>query len=305
MEILFTEICKSLVIGFFIGGAIGLTGIGGGVLVMPSLIYLLGVSPVPAVGTGLLFSLFAKITGIIEHYRLRNIDIKTAVFFTIGSAPTTLLGSHFVNYLSISGKFPGLDNFLEYLMGSILIVTAILLVIENIVGRRRRKSADSGYTPAYLLSGAATKVMASGRGTRTAGEESPMRSDHGLPEFTFGRKAGCIVAGALVGTLIGATSIGGGVLVIPILMVFFGLSAAITVGTSILISIVPIVLGGLVYTLRQNINLPVLLPMFLGSLPGVVIASRLTRKIPQSILKAVLIIAIFAGMVSFFWGARR
>ena len=48
----------------------------------------------------------------------------------------------------------------------------------------------------------------------------------------------CIVLGALIGGLIGATSVGGGVLIVPMLIIVFGLSAARTVGSSIFIAMV-------------------------------------------------------------------
>ncbi len=274
MEILLLGICKALLAGFFIGGAIGLTGIGGGVLVMPCLIYIMGVPPVPAVGTGLLFAFFAKLTGIVEHHRLKNIDTRLALFFTIGSAPAALLTSQLVNYLSISGKFPGMDIFLQYVMGSILVLTAFLFIAGNIISVRKEN-------------------------WNSLHEEKQKRLK------TLKQKAGCVTAGSFVGMLIGSTSIGGGILIIPILSGFFKLGPAVTVGTSILISIIPVVLGGAVYAFNRNIDINVLIPMFLGSLPGTIIGSRLTAKIPQSIMRIILLSAIFAGMISFFIGARR
>jgi uncharacterized membrane protein YfcA len=267
MEILFLAAIKPLFVGMFVGIVIGLTGIGGGVLVMPSLIYILGVSPVPAIGTGLLYAFFSKIIGLIEHHRLKNVNVKTALFFTIGSAPATILSSRFVNYFSCQGKYSGLDSFLQYLMGSVLIATAILFLAQNAIAKNRKKKRSQ-------CEGSKQKIV-------------------------------CILFGCLVGTLIGSTSIGGGVLVIPILMIFFGLTPAATVGTSILISIVPTILGSTVYLISRNINFPVLLPMLLGAWPGTVLGSRLTRKVPEPILKRILMTAILAGIASFFWGASK
>ena len=283
LEILSLTVFKALLIGFSIGTVIGLTGIGA-ILAMPCLIYVLGISPVPAVGTGLLFGLLTRIRGAIEHHRLKNIDIKTSIYFAIGAAPSTIVSSRFVNHFSESGKFPGLDSFLQYAMGSILIVTLILLLIQNAMTWKNNSGQES--TPL----GAGLRGLS--RGKKAVG-------------FTRGRKIGCILAGALIGALIGATSIGGGVLAIPILMIFFGLNPAIAVGTSILISIICTMVGGTVYLLSRNINLPVLLPMVLGAWPGVVIGSRLTRRIPQRVLKIFLMIAIAGGTITFFWGARH
>jgi uncharacterized membrane protein YfcA len=88
-------------------------------------------------------------------------------------------------------------------------------------------------------------------------------------------------------------------------MIFFGLTPAVTVGTSILISIVPTILGSTVYLISRNITFSVLLPMLIGSLPGTVLGSRLTGKVPERILKRILMTAILAGIASFFWGARK
>ena len=119
------------------------------------------------------------------------------------------------------------------------------------------------------------------------------------------RKASCIIAGIIIGTLVGATSIGGGVVLITVLIVFFGLSPATTVGTSITISVICTMLGSAVYLLNQNIDFPVLLPMFLGALPGTLLGSKLTTKVPQRVLKVFLMMAVAGGIISFFWGASN
>jgi len=272
MEYFLIQILKPLGIGGLIGVAIGWTGVGGGVLVTPALIYLLHIPPVTAVGTGLAYALITKIRGVIEHRRLKNIDIRTSIFFCAGAIPATIASSQIINYLDESGRYPGLDTFLQYTMGSILVLTAGMLIVQNIVSRKARY---------------------------------PEAGDRDRDRSSTLYKIGAIISGLFVGTLIGATSIGGGVLIIPILSIFFKMRPSETVGTSIIIALACSLAGSASYIFAKNINLPILIPMCAGSLAGVTFGSRLTRKIPESVMKIILAAAIIAGTVSFFWGASR
>ena len=60
--------------GFFVGLVVGLTGVGGGSLMTPILIFFFGVKPYLAVGTDLLFAAFTKMGGTIKLARSRHID---------------------------------------------------------------------------------------------------------------------------------------------------------------------------------------------------------------------------------------
>ena len=55
--------------GFFVGIVVGLTGVGGGSLMTPILIFFFGVKPYLAVGTDLLFAAFTKMGGTVKLAR--------------------------------------------------------------------------------------------------------------------------------------------------------------------------------------------------------------------------------------------
>jgi uncharacterized membrane protein YfcA len=57
--------------GFFVGIVVGLTGVGGGSLMTPILIFFFGVKPYLAVGTDLLFAAFTKMGGTVSLARQR------------------------------------------------------------------------------------------------------------------------------------------------------------------------------------------------------------------------------------------
>ena len=65
--------------GFAVGLIVGLTGVGGGSLMTPVLIFVFGVKPNLAVGTDLLFAAFTKLGGTLglARQRLGRIDLQT------------------------------------------------------------------------------------------------------------------------------------------------------------------------------------------------------------------------------------
>jgi hypothetical protein len=73
--------------GFFVGAIVGLTGVGGGSLMTPILIFFFGIKPYLAVGTDLLFAAFTKMGGTIKLARAKHIDWPVVVNLSAGSIP--------------------------------------------------------------------------------------------------------------------------------------------------------------------------------------------------------------------------
>ena len=124
-------------------------------------------------------------------------------------------------------------------------------------------------------------------------------------DFPLRRKLFGVAAGAGVGILVGATSVGGGVVLVPILITVFHLSPSSTVGTSMLIAIVMAAVGSLTYLIRGNINLAVVIAMVIGSIPGVALGSRASVKVPHRMLKAILFAVITISVIVMFVGLRN
>ncbi|NOX96603.1 MAG: sulfite exporter TauE/SafE family protein [Nitrospirae bacterium] len=264
----------SILVGFFIGITIGMTGIGGGALVMPALIYILKIPPVPAVGTSLAYAILTRIGGLIEHLRLKTIRKRTGLYFILGSAPAVLLSSQLLNQLSRKIDPAALNPILQVSIGIVLLITCGALIFET-----------------YFLE-------------KLTGKSS---NEHYIPrdKFPLKRKIGGICSGIIVGSIVGATSIGGGVLLIPLLIIFFNLSASNTVGTSMMISVVLAVLGGSVYLLNGNVIILTVILMTIGSLPGVSLGSRIAVRLPEKVLKFFIIAIIGFAAVSLFFGLKR
>ena len=77
--------------GFIVGVIVGLTGVGGGSLMTPILIFFFGVKPYLAVGTDLLFAAFTKMGGTIKLARSKHIDWPVVLNLSAGSIPAALI----------------------------------------------------------------------------------------------------------------------------------------------------------------------------------------------------------------------
>ena len=196
-------------IGAGIGFVIALTGIGTGVVGVPALTVLLGMSPSTAVGTTVAFASLSKGYAAVEHWRLGTVDLRAAASCICGALPGAALAALLVQEHATN---PAFQNGLVWL----IIATVVV---------------------------AGTLMLAKLRHAEPAGESEESRR----PSPT--RKQ--LVVGALLGFMMGAiiasTSVGGGVLVIPVLALWFKLPMSRTVGTAIVIAEVPLVTATIVY----------------------------------------------------------
>ncbi|HPN83695.1 MAG TPA: sulfite exporter TauE/SafE family protein [Victivallales bacterium] len=256
-EILLRVFCGG-VVGFFIG----LTGVGGGVILMPVLTVVLGLPATVTVGTASFYSVLTKIYASVEHFRLKTVNLSASFLFLFGAIPGDLATSILINryillHADSSQKIEQFQGYLKLLIVIVMLFSAAL-VMFNAVSREKIKS---GKTP-------------------------------------FLRKILGIVLGIIVGCLLGATSIGGGVLIIPLLIIFFGLTLKETVGSSIFVALVLTLLTSVVYGKDGQLDFKTGIIMWLGSLGGVFVGSKLCVKISDRILKIIVILIILISAVT-------
>ena len=104
-------------------------------------------------------------------------------------------------------------------------------------------------------------------------KEEDEEKDEGL---STSKKILGVFFGLIIGVLIGSTSVGGGVMVIPMLVIFFGLTTAQTVGSSIIIAVVLTLVTSIIFAKGGSLDVPTALIMWVGSFPGVFFGSKLT-----------------------------
>src|SRR5947209_6307572 len=122
-------------IGLIIGFLIGLTGMGGGSLMTPVMILIMGVKPVIAIGTDLAYGAITKIVGGATHFRMQTVHRRTAYLLAIGSVPATVLGVGLTT--AIRKANPDLVNvFLLRGVAIVLIFVALTLATKPLIEKR-------------------------------------------------------------------------------------------------------------------------------------------------------------------------
>jgi len=236
--------------GFFVGLVVGVTGVGGGSLMTPLLVLVLGVAPVTAVGTDLLFASLTKTGGAWAHARRGNVDWKIVGWLAAGSVPAstvTLVLLHF--FVPHPDK---LSAIISVALGIALILTACALVLRE----KLRVWAE-------------------------------LRAPASLDPRSVARRT--VVVGAILGVLVTVSSVGAGALGVTALFFLFpGLAAARIVGTDIAHAVPLTLVAGLGHAAAGAVDWKLLAALLLGSLPGIWIGSSLGQKIPERVLRTAL-----------------
>lgn len=82
-----------LVLGVFTGVMAGLLGVGGGVIVVPALMFVFGTSDLVAKGTSLLMMIPTAISGTVGNAKRRNVDLRAAALIGVAASTTTAVGA--------------------------------------------------------------------------------------------------------------------------------------------------------------------------------------------------------------------
>jgi len=233
-----------VVTGFFVGMLVGLTGMGGGAIMTPFLISVVGVGPVVAVGTDLVYSAATKIVGAWLHARQLTVDFGLAKRLATGSIPAGLLAVAAIRFLPGAGV--DADLAVRRALGAVLVLVAILMLCRIFVAGER--------------------VLSERWRRRLEGK-------------------GTIAAGAIVGALVGFTSVGSGALLVPFLLCVFPLSPARVVGTDVFHAAILVSVTGLAHAYGGTVDWLLAATLLLGSIPGVSVGTWMAPRAPVRILR--------------------
>src|SRR4051794_25188026 len=131
-----------IVFGLGVGLLVGLTGMGGGSLMTPLLIVVLGVKPVTAIGTDIAYAAVTKTVGAVKHWRNGTVDLSLSNWLALGSVPASILGVITLGRLEDAyGK--GFDSLVLALVAAALLLTgaamlARILFASSFTDRERR-----------------------------------------------------------------------------------------------------------------------------------------------------------------------
>ena len=238
--------------GFLVGALVGFTGVGGGSLMTPILILLFGVHPLSAVGTDLMFAAATKTVGARVHAYWGNIDWKVVGLLALGSVPGALGTIAVMSRLP--AQSPALTHIVTVAIGIVMVLAAAGLLFGQTAGRF------------------AARV---GRMRRLAAPAL-------RPGFT-------VFLGLVLGILVSMTSVGAGAIGIVVLRVLYSSMPTIRLVGSDIAHAVPLtLLAGSGHWMMGDVDFALLASLLIGSIPGIVLASRFAHLVPEDVLRRLL-----------------
>src|ERR1051325_2974786 len=240
-----------ILFGLGVGLLVGITGMGGGSLMTPLLILVIGVKPVVAVGTDLAYGAVTKTLGGWRHFRKGTVFPRLALWLAIGSCPAAPVGG-----VGLGKRAHALgddfDTFMLVAIGGALLITGGLVLLR-----------------ALAISDASARERGAFR----------MQTRH---------KVAAVALGASVGFVLGITSAGSGTLIGIGLILRFRLSPHRVVGTDVAHAAVLLWVAAFAHIVSGNVDFGLAGTILIGSLPGVWIGTNLATRMPKNALRAAL-----------------
>jgi len=261
-------------IGMLVGALSGLFGVGGGFLMTPLLIFL-GIPPVVAVGSEAPHVLASSVSGVIAHWRKKNVDFKMGFFLLSGGLVGSTVG---VNLFKLLKTYGQIDIVIQFLFLIFLVFIGMSMAFES------AKTTIKNYRTTSAIR---TKLH----------QHSWI---HGLPfKLRFHRSKLYISAippiliGFFVGVLSAMMGVGGGFIMIPAMVYILGMSTNVVVGTS-LFQIIFVTANSTFFQsyLNQTVDIVLSALMILGGVIGAQIGVRIGTKLKAEYLRGILAILV-------------
>ena len=252
-------ITAKILVGFIVGALIGLTGLGGGVLLLPVLIFGLRVPAIMAVGSDALFNFFTKIPASIVHLNKGTVRRKVVLALAAGSVPGSALGVAYLTHLRhVYGS--GVNDLIKLAIGVLLVCIPVLLMFQ-------------------------TRIE----------EHAVNRSP------TFKSFAGMTAIGLASGFLVGMTSVGSGSIIMMMLLLFYSYPPKVNVGTDIVHAVLLTGVTGFLHLHLGNVDPGLVVALLLGSIPGSLMGSYLSTRVPVLWLRRILCCILLITGARMIW----
>ncbi|HEX7255423.1 MAG TPA: sulfite exporter TauE/SafE family protein [Gaiellaceae bacterium] len=245
--------------GLAIGLLVGLTGMGGGALLTPFLILFFGFKPTLAVGTDILHGAVFKTFGAVRHRRLGTVHARMTFWMFLASGPMSLAGVQTAEWLE-NRYGNGVESASAKVIGAALILGGLGFLAKTFVQRGVQA------TDAPFLLQQRDRVIA-------------------------------FALGAVGGYIVGLTSVGSGTFFALVMLLVFPLTAAKIVGTDIFHAAALLWVAGIAHLIHGNVDLGAMAWLLLGSIPGILIGSQVTVKLPDRSLRVALSTVLLASGV--------
>lgn len=251
-----------------IGVVVGLTGMGGGALMTPTLVLFFGVPPLTAVSSDLIVSAAMKPVGSAVHMRHGTVHWKLVFWLVIGSVPAAFSGALII---ALIGPIAGLSAFVKTALGVVLLIAAAGLIVRSYFALAEYARHERG-----------------DRDLPSSGHQDEVQV----------RILPTLLVGIIGGLMVGLTSVGAGSFIIIALMLLYPmLTANKLVGTD-LVQAVPLVIAAAAgHLLFGDVDWGIVWPLIIGSIPGAFIGAQLSSRLSGGIVRrALALILLVAGL---------
>lgn len=252
------------ILSFAVGIIVGLTGVGGASLLTPMLILVFHVPASVAVSSDVVAATLMKVVGGYKHWKQQTLDPQIVKWLALGSVPGSLTGVGIL-YLIRLGGVENLDRVTIRLLGLMLLVVCLSVFAKS-------------WLALFF----------------------PKLNFPEPPKFDLDTNLGRIQTvgvGAVLGGLVGMTSVASGSMFAIVLITFFRLDSRKLVGTDIAQAAILLLFTSLGHLSLGTVNWNLVLPIWLGTVPGVMVGAQLCKITSQGALRFI----IYAILVTVGW----
>lgn len=238
--------------GLGVGIIVGMTGVGGGSLMTPLLLSVFKLNPAVAIGTDLWFAAITKISGSVAHHQSGHVQWRLTAWLLAGSIPASLAT---ISLMHFTGITKGWASTLTFSLGIALLLTAV--------------------TVAY----------------RQAWHAVGLRLERWIPDNR--KPAITVLCGLILGVLVSLSSIGAGAIGATMIMLLYPrLESHKVVGTDIAHAVPLTLVAGIGHATLGHVNWGLLVWLLMGSVPGIWLGAKLTRHLPEKLVRALLCVSL-------------
>lgn len=242
-------------LSFLVGIVVGLTGIGGASLITPMLILVFQVPPTIAISSDVVAATLMKIVGGVKHWRQQTLDLQVAKWLACGSVPGSLIGVGILHLIRQTSSLD-LDAILLRLIGMAILGVTGIAIVQMLL----------------LIFAPQLRLPA-------------------LPKLdleTLQGRIWTIAIGSILGCIVGLTSVSSGSLFALVLIAFFQLDARKLVGTDIFQAAILLSFTAIGHLSLGTVDWSLVLPIWCGSVPGVLLGAKICEVTPQRALRFVV-----------------
>jgi uncharacterized membrane protein YfcA len=236
------------IMGLLVGFLVGMTGVGGAALLTPVLI-LLGIHPTIAVGTDLFYNSITKLFGVIQHWRQKTVNVQMVKYLAVGSIPSAVLAIGALHFFG--SVYHNQEQIIKHALGYVLVLVAMAILIRTFFEKKLRPNRW---------------------------QVKPLEEKKGMT----------ILIGAVFGFIVGLTSLGSGSLFAVAMVYLYRMKTSELVGTDIAHAFLLVSVAGMLHAGFGSVNYMLVANLLLGSIPGVILGSTLSAKIPARPLRTVV-----------------